>query len=195
MVTLLLANGRVDPNMADQNGNTAIMGAADKGHASVVTLLLANGRVDPNIAEQNGNTALMGAADKGHASVVTLLLADDRVDPNIADQLAFTALMWAAFKEDASMLQLLLAHHRVTRTRPPDGDGPQAQAAYDTALRNVKRPRNARFRGLTRLMVVFRRMRLRAALTVYAPGGAGYEAAAASFKTAAADRTQNETSS
>jgi len=77
VVTLLLANGRVDPNMADQNGNTAIMGAADKGHASVVTLLLANGRVDPNIAEQNGNTALMGAADKGHASVVKLLLADD----------------------------------------------------------------------------------------------------------------------
>ena len=36
---LLLANGRVDPNIAEQNGNTALMGAADKGHASVVTLL------------------------------------------------------------------------------------------------------------------------------------------------------------
>ena len=84
------------------------------------------------------------------------------------------------------MLELLLAHHRVTRTRSTDGDGPQAQAAYDTALRNVKRPRNARFRGLTRLMVVFRRMRLRAALAVYAPGGTGFAAAAASFQAAAA---------
>ena len=84
------------------------------------------------------------------------------------------------------MLELLLAHHRVTRTRPSDDHGPQAQAAYDTALRNVKRPRNARFRGLTRLMVVFRRMRLRAALTVYAPGGTGFAAAAASFHAAAA---------
>ena len=152
----------------------------------MVTLLLANGRVDPNIAEQNGNTALMGAADKGHASVVTLLLADDRVDPNMADQIGSTALTCAVFNEDASMLELLLAHHRVTRTRPSDDHGPQAQAAYDTALRNVKRPRNARFRGLTRLMVVLRRMRLRAALTVYAPGGTGFAAAAASFQAAAA---------
>jgi ankyrin repeat protein len=35
----------VDPNIAEQNGNTALMGAADKGHASVVTLLLADDRV------------------------------------------------------------------------------------------------------------------------------------------------------
>ena len=116
--------------------------------------------------------------------MVTLLLADDRVDPNIAHQNGVTALTLMAFKGEASMLELLLAHHRVTRTRPPHG--PQAQAAYDTALRNVKRPRNARFRGLTRLMVVFRRMRLRAALTVYAPGGTGFAAAAASFHAAAA---------
>ena len=60
------------------------------------------------------------------------------------------------------------------------------RAAYDAALRNVKRPRNARFRGLTRAMVVFRRMRLRAAQAVYAPGGAGFAAAAASFNAAAA---------
>jgi ankyrin repeat protein len=182
VVTLLLANERVDPNLANNSGWTALMWAADEGHASVVTLLLANDRVDPNMADQDGDTALIGAADNGHASVVTLLLAHERVDPNMANQDGYTALTSAAFKEDASMLKLLLAHHRVTRTRPTDGDGPQAQAAYDTALRNVKRQRNARFRGLTRAIMVFRRMRLRAAEAVYAPGGTGFVAAEASFE-------------
>ena len=162
------------------------MWGARKGQGSVGTRRLADDRVEPNMANQNGNTALMIAAKKGHASVVTLLLANDRVDPNIADQNGVTALTLMVFNGDASMLELLLAHHRVTRTRPSDDHGPQAQAAYDTALRNVKRPRNARFRGLTRLMVVLRRMRLRAALTVYAPGGTGFAAAAASFQAAAA---------
>ena len=62
----------------------------------------------------------------------------------------------------------------------------RARATYDAALRAVKRRRNARFKGLTRLMVAFRRMRLRAAQAVYAPGGAGFAAAAASFHAAAA---------
>ena len=83
-------------------------------------------------------------------------------------------------------MELLLADHRTTRIRPPSYAPDEVLDTYDTALRKVKRPRNARFRGLTRLMVVFRRMRLRAALTVYAPGGTGFAAAAASFHAAAA---------
>ena len=63
----------------------------------------------------------------------------------------------------------------------------RARATYDAALRAVKRRRNARFKGLTRLMVAFRRMRLRAAQAVYAPGGAGFAAAAASFNAVAAN--------
>ena len=47
----------VDPNMAEQNGHTALIVAARGGHASVVTLLLADERVDPNMASQSGSTA------------------------------------------------------------------------------------------------------------------------------------------
>ena len=46
---VLLADDRVEPNMANQNGYTALRRAAVKGHASVVTLLLADERVDPNM--------------------------------------------------------------------------------------------------------------------------------------------------
>ena len=88
------------------------------------------------------------------------------------------------------ILELLLEDHRTTRTRPPDNRR-TAQAAYDAALRAVKQRRNNRFKGLTRAMVAFRRLRLRAAQAVYAPGGAGFAAAAASFNAAAAGMVGN----
>ena len=81
-------------------------------------------------------------------------------------------------------MRLLLSNSRIDRIRPTNEKHAQV---YDEALRNVKSERNARFRGLIRAAVVFRRMRLRAALKVYAPGGAGFHAASASFA-AAIDR-------
>ena len=100
-----------------------------------------------------------------------------------------TALLVAAYQGKTAVLELLLGDPRTVRTRPSDKK-PEAQAAWDAALRIVKRRRYARFRGLTRLMVVLHRMRLRAAHTVYAPGGAGFAAAAASFNAAALHAAQ-----
>jgi len=50
----------------------------------------------------------------------------------------------------------------------------------------VRRQAVARLKGLVRAIVVLRRMRLRAAEAVYAPGKKGYDAAAARFRAAAA---------
>ena len=90
-------------------------------------------------------------------------------------------------------LEVLLADHRVIRARPSDEADVEtertrrAQATYDLALRNVKqRTFNNRFKGIIRAMGAFRRLRLRAAQAAYAPGGAGFAAAAASFNAAAA---------
>ena len=80
------------------------------------------------------------------------------------------------------MLELLLADDRTTCARPFFSPSNQA---YDVALRNVKRRRNARFRGLVRFVLLLEPMRLQAATKVYAPGGAGFAAAAASFRAAA----------
>ncbi len=195
VITLLLADERVDPNRAGQNGDTALIFAASKGHASVVTLLLADERVDPNMAGQNGNTALIEAVHHEYEVIVDLLLADKRLDPNIANHRNQTALSKAVCSEDTSLLELLLADHRTARTRPaadqPTEDPGRYRIRFDAALRAVKKRRNARFRGLTRAVVAFRRMRLRAALTVYAPGGAGFAAAAASFNAAAVGMVVN----
>ena len=90
-------------------------------------------------------------------------------------------------------LEVLLADHRVIRARPSDEAGVEtertrrAQATCDLALRNVKqRTLNNRFKGIIRATGAFRRLRLRAAQAAYAPGGAGFAAAAASFNAAAA---------
>jgi ankyrin repeat protein len=62
VVTLLLADERLDPNIADQGGNTALTRAALNRYDSVVKLLLADERLDPNIADKSGITALILAA-------------------------------------------------------------------------------------------------------------------------------------
>ena len=70
---------QVDPNIASQCGDTALMVAAKGGHASVVTLLLADGRVDPDLTNQYGRTAITCASLNRHDSVVKLLLANGAV--------------------------------------------------------------------------------------------------------------------
>ena len=207
-VASALRNPLTDPNMVHREGGTALTAAACKGCDSVVKVLLADARVDRNFIDVNGMTPLMYAADRevggvnatahffnpidgGKTSTAKLLLADNLVDPNVSNEEGETALLLAATNGNVPMVEVLLADDRTTRTPPapnwpPFGNPVRARATYDAALRAVKRRRNARFRGLTRLMVAFRRMRLRAAQAVYAPGGAGFAAAAASFNSVAA---------
>ena len=78
-VASLLRNPLSNPNFADDKGFTALMIAAENGHAPVVTLLLGDQRVNPNMTNtQNGNTALMFAARRNYGPVLELLLADHR---------------------------------------------------------------------------------------------------------------------
>ena len=184
VVSLLLGDARANPHIVRQNGETAFLLAALKGHAAVVAAFLANERVDPNFANQSGNTALIVAAASGHLSVVAELLGDERVNPNIANANGHTAVMGATMNGHHRTLELLLADDRTARTRPP-ASFVDARLTYDAALKVVKRPRNARFKGVVRGIVVLRRMRLRAAEAAYAPGGAGFRVAAGSFDAAA----------
>ena len=180
VVTLLLIDPRVDPTIADNHGSTALNNAAWKNHSSVVKLLLDDGRVDPNlICCIEGNTALISAARncfRSETKTVSLLLADERVEPNITNRVGKTALAWAAESKSIPALETLLSNERVTRTRPLEGG-----EYYDIALSNVRRKCSARLRGIIRAIVVFRRMRLRAADLAYAPEGKGFSAASKSF--------------
>ena len=104
VVQLLLDKG-AEPNLSDQNGNTALLYAAFRGHLDVVQLLLNRG-ADVNMADYYGTTPLHWAAEIGHKHVVKLLL-DRGAEPNKENRNGETPLIGAA-KGKKDIVQLLL---------------------------------------------------------------------------------------
>lgn len=71
----LLKRGDIDVNLADSQGNVALVAAAKMGaDTRALALLLKRGDVDVNKANSQGNTALHVAAKVGSVPVVKLLL-------------------------------------------------------------------------------------------------------------------------
>ena len=73
MVSILLANKRVDPSIYS---NSALMVAVDRGDISVVQMLLTDPRVNPSDRE---NSTVVRCCQRGYADILRVLLADKRV--------------------------------------------------------------------------------------------------------------------
>jgi ankyrin repeat protein len=84
---------------------TALLLAADEGHADVVQVLL-NRKADVNTRNRNGQTPLMLAAAGGHLEVVRALLAHG-ADVTVQDRFANTALRNAEKYGGPTIAQLL----------------------------------------------------------------------------------------
>ena len=188
VVQLLLSHAAdLDKISMDDWGdnNTPLFIAIEKRHEKVVRLILNHSPTHVN-KKYNGRTPLYTAcwSAESNEEVVRLLLNNDKINVNQANDYDSwnTPTIAACDSGNISHMKLLLSDSRTYRNRPTDE---KYAKVYDEALRNVKSERNARFRGLIRAIVVFRRMRLQAALKVYAPGGAGFQAASASFYAAA----------
>jgi hypothetical protein len=93
----------------DQNGFTALDGAARRGDVAAIRSLLAAG-ADRDLRDwgPNGWTALMHAAHKEQAAAVRALLAAG-ADPNRRSANGATALLIAAGQGEAEIVELLLA--------------------------------------------------------------------------------------
>ena len=105
-VVKLLLKENADPNLQNQNGETALMVASQQNHFKVVELLLKE-RANPNLQNQEGLTALMFASQNGHYQVVKLLLKEI-ADPNLQDQDGWTALIFASQNGHYQVVKLLL---------------------------------------------------------------------------------------
>ncbi|CAE7615646.1 CTTNBP2 [Symbiodinium sp. CCMP2592] len=94
------------PDIADRDGFTSLMKAAQNGHEEVVRLLLEAGAAQ-DLANNTGFTALMMASVNDHVEVVQVLLHGGS-DINLANYVGFTALMLASFRGYAEVVRLLL---------------------------------------------------------------------------------------
>eukprot|EP01106_Pelomyxa_sp_JSP_P004437 TRINITY_DN1690_c0_g1_i2.p1 TRINITY_DN1690_c0_g1~~TRINITY_DN1690_c0_g1_i2.p1 ORF type:complete len:193 (+),score=73.50 TRINITY_DN1690_c0_g1_i2:32-610(+) len=90
-VSALLDSGRAAVSDHDDDGRTALLWAADRGHAPVVAELLKRG-ADVNHQDVDGQTALHYAVSCGHADLVKLLLAVPGIDTSLRDTDGSTAL-------------------------------------------------------------------------------------------------------
>ncbi len=138
----VLASG-VTVDVTDDDGETALMEAADKGNLSAVQLLLKHG-AQVNRKDKDGKTALMHAADEGHTPVVQALLAAG-ADPSAKDEDGETALMMAEEERHNDTATVLRNFHKTAPAAAPaalvgkQGMKAVLRAAYEgeTALRQL----------------------------------------------------------
>jgi ankyrin repeat protein len=98
-VVALFADARVDVNVVDGHGQSALMLASHRGHTSIVAKFLEWEKVEVNaVTKPDGYSALLIAVERNHGSVVAKLVECKRVDVNLANNEDVTALIRAADK-------------------------------------------------------------------------------------------------
>jgi ankyrin repeat protein len=107
------SSSRALVNAADQDGQTPLHLAADKGHRQVAACLIEAG-ADVNARATGQITPLHRAVIKGHWAVVQLLL-DAGADPAAADGGGANGLQLAVFSGHTAILEQLLAALTVTQ--------------------------------------------------------------------------------
>lgn len=122
LVDLLLKH-EADAEAEMQDGATAMMVAAEKGHLEVVRhLQITRGYQKTN---RMGRTALMWAAKEGQLGVVQDIARTDPACVKMTDKDGYTALMWAASTGHDKVAQTL-ADHGATYVKMKDHKGETA---------------------------------------------------------------------
>ena len=103
-VEKLLARG-ADVTAQDNDGDTALHGAAQTGNVEIVRMLLDKG-ANPNVKNSVGGTPLMWAAVYGNDEAARLLLSRG-ADASLKDNDGITAAEWAVRNKRENMVQVL----------------------------------------------------------------------------------------
>ena len=102
----------VDPDMVNNDKQTALHIACKNGHRDIVEYTLKHTTCNPNIQDIHGNTPLHIASRDGHPECVKLIIETSTVtvDPNMTNIKKKTALHIASENGYKNVLQCLLSH-------------------------------------------------------------------------------------
>ena len=103
----LLRHDKIDIDIPEQDGRTALIHAAGLGHSLIVNELLAGG-ASPAMKDQMGGTALLRAIDAGQTLVAETLVEADGVDVAVTDDDCRTFLHGAAVNGHVDIVRLLI---------------------------------------------------------------------------------------
>ncbi|XP_037068486.1 kinase D-interacting substrate of 220 kDa-like [Pollicipes pollicipes] len=104
--TSFLNNRNVALDDRDENGTTAMMVAAEKGHPAFIHALVEFG-ADVNVADLDNWTALHNAAKEGHVECVRELL-EAGANTEAKDMGGWTPLLWAAYQHRTEVVRTLV---------------------------------------------------------------------------------------
>lgn len=109
---IAMLKGGVNPNVANDKGNTPLIISASLGDLPSLQDLMAY-RADVNMANKDGNTALIYAARYNHPEAIKMLLMPQTMqtplDVNAQNNAGETALYWGASKGYVEVVKRLLA--------------------------------------------------------------------------------------
>ncbi|XP_038146987.1 inversin [Cyprinodon tularosa] len=126
--TMLALATRIDINMADKYGGTALHAASLSGHVSTVKLLLEKGATVDSLDVMK-HTPLFRACEMGYKDVIlTLIKGSACVD--LVDVDGHTALHWAALGGNAEVCQILMENGISPNVQDHAGRTPLQCAAY-----------------------------------------------------------------
>jgi ankyrin repeat protein len=126
-----------DINLADANGHTPLMFAAQHGLVAILQVLMTKG-ANVNLADNNGWTPLMAAAAKGHLTIIEALLSALDIDINAQKADGATALIVAAANGQHEVVKTLIDNGAKVNATSTDGWKPLMFAAEKGHLTTVQ---------------------------------------------------------
>jgi len=135
-VAEFILGAMIDPDLANDIGETALIQAARNAHFEICEFLLKDGGASPNKITNSGTSALMLAAENGsveHGRIIELMIAHG-AEVNAANKWGTTSLHAAAFRGNLRISKLLIDRGAKTTLKDLKGKLPKDYSHKETCF-------------------------------------------------------------